>query len=133
EGCPLVVWNHGTSACARLIERLFVTRLLAAGLDVAVPVAPGVGNRRDVRGLGRHWAATVGAAVSAIVQLVHDNVAIESWARGQGYRIVAVSGIGIGGTVAALLAATTARFDAYVPMLAGAHPGRLWLPPRTLA
>ncbi len=121
---PLVVWNHGTGACARVLEHLFVARLLAAGLDVAVPVAPGVGLRRDPV-LARHWAATVGSALSAIVQLVHDNVAIESWARGRGYRTVTVSGIGIGGTVAALVAATTTRFDACVPMLTGPHPGRL--------
>lgn len=130
---PLVIWNHGTGSFARLLERLFVARLLAAGVDVAVPVAPGFEGRRGMRGLGRRWAATVGSALSAIVQLVHDNVAVESWARACGYRTVAVSGIGIGGTVAAVLGATTARFDACVPMLAGAHPGRLWLPPRALA
>ena len=31
-----------------------------------------------------------------MVQLVHDNVAVESWARAQGYRTVAVSGLGLG-------------------------------------
>jgi hypothetical protein len=130
---PLLIVNHGTGSFAALLERYFLGRLLAAGLDVAIPVAPGFYRRR---GAGDHrggWAATVGAALSAMVQLVHDNVAVESWARGRGYRTVAVSGIGLGGTVAAVLAATTARFDAAIPMLAGAHPGRLWLPPRALA
>jgi hypothetical protein len=132
-GRPLVLWNHGTGALRTIHERLFVRRLLAGGIDVAVPVAPGFGCRRGPRDRRRGWAATVGGALSAIVQLVHDNVAVESWARGLGYRVVAVAGIGLGGVVAALLAATTTRFDVYVPMLAGAHPGRLWLPPRALA
>ena len=130
---PLLIVNHGTGAFAAVLERYFLERLLAAGLDVAIPVAPGFSRRR---GTGDHrggWAATVGAALSAMVQLVHDNVAIESWARARGYRTVAVSGIDLGGTVAAVLAATTARFDAVIPVLAGAHPGRLWLPPRALA
>jgi len=132
-GRPLVILNHGTGSFALLPERYFVGRLLAAGLDVVLPAAPGFYRRRCARDLRKEWAATVGAALSAIVQLVHDNVAVESWARRAGYRTVVVSGVGLGGTVAAVLAATTARFDAYVPALAGAHPGRLWLPPRPLA
>jgi hypothetical protein len=98
-----------------------------------VPVAPGNGTRRAAEDRRRGWAHTVGAALSAIVQLVHDNVAIEAWARERGYRTVIASGLDVGGTVVAVLAATTACFDGYVPMLAGAHPGRLWLPPRPLA
>ena len=131
-GAPLVVLNHGTALFATVIERCFVGRLLAAGIDVAVPVAPGFYRRRSQQPGGRHWASSVGATLSAIVQLVHDNAAVEAWAR-RGYDTITVTGIGLGGTVAALLAATTARFDAYVAMLAGAHPGRLWLPPRALA
>lgn len=132
-GRPLVILNHGTGTLRAIPERLFVRRLLAAGLDVAIPVAPGSARRRGPRDRRRGWAATVGAALSAIVQLVHDNVAVESWARALGYRVVTVAGIGLGGVAAALLAATTTRFDVYVAMLAGAHPGRLWLPPRALA
>jgi hypothetical protein len=124
---PLVVLNPGTGAVAGVLARRLTGRLLAAGADVAVPLAPG--RRRG----GGAWAATVGGALSAIVRLVHENVAVEAWARRLGYRTVAAAGLGLGGTVAALLAATTTRFDAYVPMLAGAHPGRLWLPPSALA
>jgi len=127
---PLVIVNPGPTAFAAVPERHFLGCLLAAGLDVAIPIAPGF---RQRCGAGDHrggWAATVGAALSAMVQLVHDNVAVEAWARGCGYRTVAVSGIELGGTVAAVLAATTARFDAAIAVLAGAHPGRLWLPPR---
>lgn len=130
----LVILNHGTGLFARaLLERYVVRRLLAAGIDVAVPVAPGCGGRRSLHDRSLGWAATVGAALSAMVQLVHDTVAVETWARGLGYHTVVVSGVGLGGTVAAVLAATSGRFDACVPMLAGAHPGLLWLPPRTLA
>ena len=68
-----------------------------------------------------------------IVRRVHDGVAVEAWARQLGYRTVVATGVGIGGTVTALLAATTSRFDACIPILAGTHPGRLWLPPRALA
>jgi len=129
----IVILNHGSGCFAAFLEGEFIARLLTAGLDVALLAAPGFYRRRHRHDLRRQWAATVGAALSAMVQLVHDDVAVEAWARGLGYRVVAVSGIGIGGTVAAVAASTSARFDACVPMLAGAHPGRLWLPPRILA
>jgi hypothetical protein len=129
----LVVLNLGGGTSRRLLEHGFVRPLLAAGIDVAVPIVPGLERRRSPGDRRDGWAATVGAALSAIVQLVHDDVALEAWARARGYTAIVVTGLGIGGTVTALLAATTARFDAYVPMLAGAHPGRLWMPPRTLA
>jgi hypothetical protein len=134
----LVVLNHGagsfaTASFTGFLERWFVGRFLAVGVDVAVPAAPGFHRRRRRGDPHGAWAPSVGAALSAIVQLVHDDVAVEAWARGLGYRIVVAAGLGIGGTVAALLAATTHRFDAYVPIAAGAHPGRLWMPPRLLA
>ncbi len=130
----LVVLNVAGGSLVRwLLVRAIVPALLASAFDVAVPVAPGSGRRRtpDDRRLG--WAHSVGAALAAIVQLVHDNVALESWARERGYRTIVVTGVGLGGTVAAVLAATTSRFDGYVPVVAGAHPGRLWIPPRPLA
>jgi hypothetical protein len=131
---PLVVLNPDDGLLAHvLFARAFVRPLLAGGVDVAVPIAPGSASRRTPEDRRRGWAHSVGAALSAIVQLVHDNVAIEAWARERGYRTVVVSGLGRGGTVAAILAATTTRFDAYVPMLAGAHPGRVWVPPRACA
>lgn len=129
----LVVLNHGTGPCALFVGRALAARVLASGVDVAMPIAAGFCARRHPPGPHGAWNRTVGSALAGIVRRVHDNVAIESWARGQGYRTVTVAGLGVGGTVAALLGATTARFDAYVPMLAGAHPGRLWAPPRTLA
>ena len=135
-GCrrPLVVLNPDDGVLARLLlARAFVRPLLAAGVDVAVAIAPGTVGRRAREDRRRGWAHTVGAALSAIAQLVHDNVAIEAWARERGYRTVVTSGLGRGGTVSAILAATTTRFDAYVTMLAGAHPGRVWVPPRALA
>jgi hypothetical protein len=131
--CPLLIVNPGTETVTAMVECHLIARLLGAGIDIALPDAPGGRRRRGPADHRRGWAATVGAALSAIVQLVHDNVAIECWARTSGYRIVGVTGLEIGGTVAALLAATTARFDAAIPVLAGAHPGLLWLPPRTLA
>jgi hypothetical protein len=131
---PLVVLNVGGGSLAHLLlERALIAPLIAAGLDVALPLAPGAGRRRAPEDRRQGWAHTVGAALSAIVQLVHDNVAIESWARNHGYRTVVATGVGLGGTVAAVLAATTSRFDAYIPVLTGAHPGRLWIPPRPLA
>jgi hypothetical protein len=131
---PLVVVNVGGGSLAHLLlERALVAPLIAAGLDVALSLAPGAGQRRTPDDRRQGWAHTVGAALSAMVQLVHDNVAIEAWARDHGYRTVVVTGVGVGGTVAAVLAATTSRFDAYVPVLTGAHPGRLWMPPRPLA
>ena len=134
EHRPLIVLNVGGGSLMRLLlERALVAPLMAAGLDVALPLAPGVGQRRAPDDRRQGWAHTVGAALSAIVQLVHDNVAIEAWARERGYRTVVASGVGVGGTVAAVLAATTSRFDAYVPVVTGAHPGRLWMPPRPLA
>ncbi len=134
ERRALVVFNPDDGLVARvLVTRAFVARLSAAGLDVAVPIAPGTMLRRAPADRRRGWAHSVGAALAAIVQLVHDNVAVETWARAAGYRTVVAAGIGHGGTVAALLAATTTCFDAYVPMLAGAHPGWAWLPPRASA
>jgi hypothetical protein len=134
ERRALVVVNVVGGTVARwLIVRVLVAAFAAVGLDVAVPVPPGGGQRRtqDDRRLG--WAHSVGAALAALVQLVHDNVALESWSRELGYGTVVVTGVGLGGTVAAVLAATTSRFDAYVPVATGAHPGRLWIPPRPLA
>lgn len=133
-GRPLVVLNPAEGALARvLLVRDFVRPLLAAGVDVAVPIAPGSGERRAPEDRRRGWAHSVGAALSAIAQLVHDNVAVEAWGRERGYDIIVASGVGRGGTVSAILAATTTRFDAYVTTLAGAHPGRVWAPPRALA
>jgi len=130
----LVVVNVvGHSLTRWVLVRTMVTALRARGLDVAVPVAPGGGSRRTPEDRRLGWAHSVGAALVALVQLVHDNVALESWARELGYGTIIVTGLGLGGTVAAVLAATTSRFDAYVPVVAGAHPGRLWMPPRPLA
>jgi hypothetical protein len=128
---PLVILNPGAGLLARaVIACRLVASLRGAGLDVAVPIAPGSGSRGAREDRRRGWAHSVGSALSAVVQLVHDNVAVEAWARERGYRTVIACGLGIGGTVVAILAATTARFDAYVPMLAGAHLGRTWFPPR---
>ncbi len=134
RGRPLVVFNAlDAHVGGRFVAESLVPALLAGGVDVALPTPPGVGARRAPEDRRRGWAHTVGAALSAIAQLVHDNVAIEAWARERGYRVAVASGIGAGGTVAAVLAATTTRFDAYVPICAGAHPGRAWIPPRPLA
>lgn len=130
----LVVLNAvDPTVSGRFVEHTLVAALVDAGVDVVVPTVPGTGRRRAPEDRRHGWAHTVGAALSAIVQLVHDDVAIEAWARERGYATVVTTGLGMGGTVAALLAATTTRFDAYVPMLAGAHPGRAWIPPRALA
>jgi hypothetical protein len=108
-GTPrIVILNHGTGSFATLLESAFIARLLAAGLDVALVAAPGFYRRRPRCDLRRQWATSVGAALSALVQLVHDDVAVEAWARRVGYRTVAVSGIGIGGTVAAVAASASA-------------------------
>jgi hypothetical protein len=123
----LVVVNRGTGLLADLIARRLATALVRVGFDVAIPIA-----RTSVEGDG-DWARTVGGALATIVRRVHDGVAVEAWARQLGYRSVLATGVGIGGTVTALLAVTTSRFDGCVPVLAGAHPGRLWLPPRGLA
>jgi len=121
----LVVVNRGTGLLADVIARRFAVALVAAGFDVAISV---VADRDD-----REWARSVGQALATIVRRVHHGVAVEAWARAAGYRTVMATGIGIGGTVTALLASTTSRFDGCVPILAGTHPGRLWLAPRALA
>jgi len=125
----LVVVNRGAGLLADVVARRFAAALVAVGFDVAIPVAEA---GSDGGGEGE-WARSIGSALATIVRGVHDGVAVEAWARQLGYRTVMATGIGIGGTVTALLAATTSRFDACVPILAGAHPGRLWLPPRALA
>jgi hypothetical protein len=131
DGRPLLVLNYGTGAHAR-IERAFVGPLLAAGLDVALPSAARIeGGRAVPRSLA--FTGSVGGAIAAIVALVHHNAAVAAWARARGYGIVAGAGLGIGGVVAALLAAMSPRLDACVTMLTGGHPGWLWRPPRALA
>jgi hypothetical protein len=125
----LVVLNRGTGLLADVVARRLAVALVTVGFDVGVPVARG---RGDGAGDG-DWARSIGSALATIVRRVHDGIAVEAWARQLGYRTVIATGIGIGGTVTALLAATTSRFDACIPILAGAHPGRLWLPPRALA
>ncbi len=121
----LVVVNRGTGLLADLIARRFAAALVAVGFDVAIPALAA-----DDEG---DWARSIGLALATIVRRVHQGVAVEAWARALGYRTVLATGVGIGGTVTALLAATTSRFDGCVPVLAGAHPGRIWLPPRALA
>jgi len=120
----LVVLNRGTGLLADLVARRFAAALIAVGFDVGI--LEGSSGDGD-------WARSIGSALATIVRRVHDGVAVEAWARQLGYRTVIATGVGVGGTVTALLAATTSRFDACVPILAGVHPGRLWLPPRTLA
>jgi hypothetical protein len=121
----LVVVNRGTGLLCDLVARRLAAALVRTGFDVAIPTVPD----RDER----EWARSIGSALATIVRRVHDGVAVEAWARALGYRTVIATGVGIGGTVTALLAATTSRFDGCVPILAGTHPGRLWLPPRALA
>jgi hypothetical protein len=124
----LVVVNRGVGAGAEIVARRLAAHLVTIGFDVVLPGAGGAEGADE-----REWARSIAAVLGRIVRGVHEGVAIESWARQLGYRSVVATGIGLGGTVAALLAATTSRFDAVVPILAGAHPGRLWLPPRALA
>jgi hypothetical protein len=124
----LVVVNRGTGLLADVVARRFAAALVAMGFDVAIPATI----RGDGAGEGA-WARSIGSALATIVRRVHDGVTVEAWARQLGYRTVIATGVGIGGTVTALLAATTSRFDGCVPVLAGTHPGRLWLPPRALA
>jgi hypothetical protein len=125
----LVVVSRGTGLLADLVARRVAAALVRVGFDVAIP---GV-ERSAERGGDGDWARTVGGALATVVRRVHDSVAVEAWARQLGYRAVLATGVGIGGTVTALLAVTTSRFDGAIPVLAGAHPGRLWLPPRGLA
>jgi hypothetical protein len=125
----LVVVTRGAGLLADLVARRYARALVAVGFDVVIAGTPA-----SVEGRPAHeWAHTVGGALATIVRRVHEGVAVEAWARQLGYRSVIATGVGIGGTVSALLAVTTSRFDACVPVLAGAHPGRLWLPPRGLA
>ena len=125
----LVVLSRGTGLLADVVAHRLAAALVATGFDVAVP---GSGAPGDGGGDG-DWARSIGTALATIVRRVHDGVAVEAWGRQLGYRAVVATGIGIGGTVTALLGATTSRFDACIPILAGTHPGRLWLPPRALA
>ncbi|MCC6847510.1 MAG: hypothetical protein IT294_03340 [Deltaproteobacteria bacterium] len=124
----LVVVTRGVGALADLVARRLADALVRVGFDVVVP---GPGPRPE--GGEALWAQSVGRALVTIVRRVHEGVAAEAWARQLGYGRVLATGVGIGGIVTALLAATTSRFDACVPILAGAHPGRLWLPPRGFA
>jgi hypothetical protein len=129
-GAPsaLVIVSRGVGVVADLVARRLAGALVRVGFDVAIPTP-------DPRRSGGDalWAQSVGRALVTIVRRVHEGVAAEAWARQLGYRTLIATGVGIGGTVTALLGATTSRFDACVPILAGAHPGRLWLPPRGLA
>lgn len=124
----LVVVNRGVGVLADVVARRLATALVRLGFDVVVPVDDPARDGSDVM-----WAQSVARALATIVRRVHEGAAAEAWARERGYRAVVAAGVGIGGTVTALLAATTSRFDACVPILAGAHPGRLWLPPRGFA
>jgi hypothetical protein len=121
----LVVVNRGAGAFADLVARRLARQLVRLGFDVAIP--------GGVERAPQDWSRTVGSVLATIVRRVHDGAAAEAWGRQLGYRSVIATGIGLGGTATAILAATTSRFETSVPMLAGAHPGRLWLPPRTLA
>jgi hypothetical protein len=122
----LVVVNRGAGAFADRIACRLARQLAGVGFDVAIPF--GAGEPGD-----REWNRSVGTVLATIVRRVHDGAAVEAWGRQLGYRSVIATGIGLGGTATALLAATTSRFETCVPILAGAHPGRLWLPPRALA
>lgn len=124
----LVVVSRGVGALAERVAGRVAAALVRLGFDVVVPCAGDARTARDAA-----WAHSVAHVLTTIVRRVHEGVVAEAWGRELGYRTVVATGIGIGGTVTALLGATTSRFDACVPILAGAHPGRLWLPPRGFA
>lgn len=117
---PWVVWVHGAEQGR--IDDLFAFRAghlhHDLGLNVAMPVLPQHGPRRD---LGRSWPGfDLLGNIATMMRAVSDVRAVLGWVQSQDPVSVAVVGMSLGGPVAALTAGLDDRVDsvvAIVPML----------------
>ena len=117
---PWVVWVHGAEQ-GRL-DDLFAFRAghlhHDLGLNVAMPVLPQHGPRRD---LGRSWPGfDLLGNIATMMRAVSDVRAVIGWVQSQDPVSVSVVGMSLGGPVAALVAGLDDRVDsvvAIVPML----------------
>ncbi|GEP32709.1 hypothetical protein NSZ01_04770 [Nocardioides szechwanensis] len=120
EPRPWVVWVHGAEQ-GRL-DDLFAFRAghlhHDLGLNVAMPVLPQHGPRRD---LGRSWPGfDLLGNIATMMRAVSDVRAVVGWIHEQDPVSVAVVGMSLGGPVAALVSGLDDRVDgvvAIVPML----------------
>ncbi len=117
---PWVVWIHGAEQGR--VDDLFAFRIKhlhhELGLNVALPVLPHHGPRRD---LGHSWPGfdLLGNIVT-MIRAVSDVRSVIGWIADQDPPSVAVVGMSLGGPVAALTAGLDDRVDAVaatVPML----------------
>ena len=117
---PWVVWLHGAEQ-GRL-DDLFAFRVRHLhedlGLNVALPVLPQHGPRRDA---GKSWPGfDLLGIVATMMRAVSDVRTVLAWVREQEAPSVAVVGMSLGGPVAALTAGLDPSVDtvvAMVPML----------------
>jgi len=120
EPRPWVVWLHGAEQ-GRL-DDLYAFRAVhlheELGLNVAFPVLPQHGPRRD---LGRAWPGfDLLGNIATMMRAVSDVRALIGWVAEQDAPSIAVVGMSLGGPVAALTACLDERVDAVcatVPML----------------
>lgn len=117
---PWVVWVHGAEQGR--VDDLFAFRAghlhHDLGLNVAMPVLPQHGPRRD---LGRSWPGfDLLGNIATMMRAVSDVRAVVGWIHEQEPVSVSVVGMSLGGPVAALTAGLDDRVDgvvAIVPML----------------
>ena len=117
---PWVVWIHGAEQGR--VDDLFAFRVKhlhrELGLNVAMPVLPHHGPRRD---LGHSWPGfDLLGNVATMIRAVSDVRSVIGWIGDQNPSSVAVVGMSLGGPVAALTAGLDERVDAVaatVPML----------------
>ena len=117
---PWVVWIHGAEQGR--VDDLFAFRVKhlhhELGLNVALPVLPHHGPRRD---LGHSWPGfDLLGNVATMIRAVSDVRSVIGWIGDQDPASVAVVGMSLGGPVAALTAGLDERVDAVaatVPML----------------
>jgi dienelactone hydrolase len=120
EPRPWVIWLHGAEQ-GRL-DDLYAFRAVhlheELGLNVAFPVLPQHGPRRD---LGRAWPGfDLLGNIATMMRAVSDVRALIGWVAEQEAPSIAVIGISLGGPVAALTACLEDRVNAVcatVPML----------------
>jgi dienelactone hydrolase len=107
-------------------RRLFARPLARRGIASLILENPFYGSRR-VTGRGGRAPGTVADLALMARATVEEAVAILSWLRRSGHRVVGVSGVSMGGQMAALAAASVSFPLAAIPCLPSRTPASVFL------
>ncbi len=123
RGRPRLLYLHGYLQPETYLEELVLNARMARRLDVEiVQLQPPYHGRRTPRsarfGGEYYWTADLVRSVEALRQSVLDARTLLSWMLERDERPVGVSGLSLGGTLAAILTCVEPRFDFSIPLIA---------------